>query len=277
MQLTGVGGTPFVVTTPVGGFQMNGNSLYFWTGSSSWYNVPLALNTWYHIVFMQNGTFCVNGVLNTGASPGTYGSAVSGALSIGGSGNTFVGNIALFKFYNSNIGGSAAVQNYNTLAYNNASALTPLLGNVQNNIAVLQTNPVVSGNLTVASNVIIGSAATATCPLHVQASNANGSIWASGDITAFSDARIKSNISEIEDAVSKVNMLRGVTFNRSDMPDNDRRYAGVIAQEVANVLPECVYVNTDGMMSVAYGNLVSILIQAIKELSGKICVLEGSV
>ena len=59
---------------------------------------------------------------------------------------------------------------------------------------------------------------------------------------------------------------QGVTFNKLDHHD-DRRHAGVIAQEVEKVLPEVVYTDKDGMKSVAYGNVIGLLIEAIKELA----------
>ena len=93
-----------------------------------------------------------------------------------------------------------------------------------------------------------------------------GSITASGDITAYSDIRVKENIEVIENALEKVKAIRGVTFNRTDLEnDNGARHAGVIAQEVLEVLPEVVRTNDKGMYSVAYGNIVGLLIEAIKE------------
>jgi len=94
-----------------------------------------------------------------------------------------------------------------------------------------------------------------------------GEIYASGDIIAFSDERKKTDIEPIPNALEKVLQLRGVTFNKLD--DDNRRHAGVIAQEVEKVLPEVVYTSEDGTKSVAYGNLVGLLIEAIKELAGK--------
>jgi ubiquitin/predicted acyltransferase (DUF342 family) len=93
----------------------------------------------------------------------------------------------------------------------------------------------------------------------------NGSIYASGDLVAFSDERKKTNIETIPNALEKVLQLRGVTFDKID--GDDRRHAGVIAQEVEKVLPEVVYTDKDGMKSVAYGNVIGLLIEAIKELA----------
>jgi len=95
----------------------------------------------------------------------------------------------------------------------------------------------------------------------------NGTIYASGDLIAFSDERKKTNIEPIPNALEKVLQLRGVTFDKID--GDDRRHAGVIAQEVEKVLPEVVYTDKDGMKSVAYGNVIGLLIEAIKELAHK--------
>jgi|UniRef100_A0A6C0JFH5 ubiquitin len=96
----------------------------------------------------------------------------------------------------------------------------------------------------------------------------NGTIYASGDLIAFSDERKKTNIEPIPNALEKVLQLRGVTFDKID--GDDRRHAGVIAQEVEKVLPEVVYTDKDGMKSVAYGNVIGLLIEAIKEIKEKI-------
>ena len=90
--------------------------------------------------------------------------------------------------------------------------------------------------------------------------NLSGSFTASGNITAYSDERLKSNVEKIPNALDKVLNVRGVTF---DM--NSERATGVIAQVLVKVLPEAVFDNKDGMKSVAYGNIVGLLIEAIKE------------
>ena len=90
-------------------------------------------------------------------------------------------------------------------------------------------------------------------------------IWTRGDVTAYSDARVKDNIEVIENAVEKIKAIRGVTFTRNDREDTTKRFAGVIAQEVLEVLPEVVTEDALGTYSVAYGNLNALLIEAIKE------------
>nr|DAP25012.1 MAG TPA: Neck appendage like protein [Bacteriophage sp.] len=99
---------------------------------------------------------------------------------------------------------------------------------------------------------------------------AQDEIISSGDITAFSDIRLKTNIEKIENALDKVCQLSGYTY---DM--NDKRRTGVIAQEVEKVLPEVVQDREDGYKTVAYGNMIGLLIEAIKELKEEIKVIKN--
>ena len=104
-------------------------------------------------------------------------------------------------------------------------------------------------------------------------------IWTSGNVTAYSDARVKTNIEVIDNALDKVCQLSGYTFDRTDQPDLARQ-TGVIAQEVIKVLPEAVLngptdKDPDGHYSVAYGNMVGLLIESTKEINGKVISLEA--
>ena len=99
-----------------------------------------------------------------------------------------------------------------------------------------------------------------------------GDFTASGDVTAYSDERLKSNITTIEDALDKVKAMRGVMFDKTNSLTGElRQSTGVIAQETEEVLPEVVH-NDDntGYKSVAYGNIVGVLIEAIKEQQSQI-------
>jgi len=92
----------------------------------------------------------------------------------------------------------------------------------------------------------------------------SGNLTMSGDITAYSDSRVKENIATIENALSKVLALRGVSYNRIDSDDKKTKI-GVIAQETLTVVPEVVNQDNDGMYNVSYGNLAGLFIEAIKE------------
>jgi len=96
-----------------------------------------------------------------------------------------------------------------------------------------------------------------------------GAITATGNITAYSDEKIKKNVKVIPNALDKVSRIRGVTFERTDI-ESDKRYTGVIAQEIEAVLPEVVQEDSKGIKTVAYGNIVGLLIEAIKELKAEI-------
>ncbi len=105
------------------------------------------------------------------------------------------------------------------------------------------------------------------------------SLTSSGNVTAYSDSRLKTDISTINDALGTVGKLRGVNYKwlRSGQSD-----IGVIAQEVEAVVPEVVktteVAGLDGMeevKSVDYGRLVGVLINAINELKAEVDELKG--
>lgn len=88
----------------------------------------------------------------------------------------------------------------------------------------------------------------------------NGSFTATGNVTAFSDVRLKDNIETLDG--SKVLEMRGVSYTKEG-----EKGSGVIAQELEKVAPELVHTmeDEDGTKSVAYGNLVGYLIEAVKD------------
>jgi len=98
----------------------------------------------------------------------------------------------------------------------------------------------------------------------------SGNFTATGNITAYSDIRLKEDIKPIEDAVSKVQQLTGNTYTRNDLKDPERRYGGVIAQEVEVVLPEAVNDSEDGTKTVDYNAMIALLIESIKELKAEV-------
>ena len=84
-----------------------------------------------------------------------------------------------------------------------------------------------------------------------------------------SDIRMKSNIKTIDNPLSKVNKLRGVTYNWNSDLDGDTR-VGFVAQEVDDVMSELTFVNKkteDKLMGVHYQDVTALLVEAIKELS----------
>ena len=96
----------------------------------------------------------------------------------------------------------------------------------------------------------------------------------SGVVTApnfvsSSDIRLKSEVETIANALALVSALRGVRFTM-----DGSRQIGVVAQEAEPVLPEVVRVGEAGQLSVAYGNITGLLIEAVKELAARVAALE---
>jgi len=90
----------------------------------------------------------------------------------------------------------------------------------------------------------------------------NGTIRATGDVISNSDIRLKSDIKPINNPIETVKALNGKTYIK-----DDKASIGLIAQEVEEVLPQLVHTASDemGTKSVAYGNIVAVLIEAVKE------------
>jgi hypothetical protein len=108
----------------------------------------------------------------------------------------------------------------------------------------------------------------------------NGNMVTLGDITAFgsvSDITRKENVVKISNALDKIKKVSGYTYNYIGNPTP---MTGVVAQEFEEVLPEVVYsiVSMDGTTSkaVRHGNIVGLLIEAIKELEAQIAELKNS-
>jgi len=100
----------------------------------------------------------------------------------------------------------------------------------------------------------------------------SGQVYAFGNVTAASDARLKTDVEQIRDALTLVNRMRGVFYKRVDTDENQ---VGVIAQEMQEIIPQVVSENADGMLGVSYGNLTAVLIEAVKELSERLDKIEA--
>ena len=121
----------------------------------------------------------------------------------------------------------------------------------------------------VGNEMVLQSAGSST--LRLDASNNArffGNLQVDGSFTELSDISLKENIEIIPNALEKIHQIRGITYKRKDI--EGYRQAGVIAQEVEKVLPEVVHDDPTGIKSVAYGNLVSLLIEAVKEQQSQI-------
>jgi hypothetical protein len=88
-----------------------------------------------------------------------------------------------------------------------------------------------------------------------------------GTVNTTSDERAKKDITPITGALNKVQQLGGYSFT---LKETDERSSGVIAQEVQKVMPELVQEGAEGLLAVQYGNMVGLLIEAIKEQQAQI-------
>ena len=177
----------------------------------------------------------------------------SGTLSWSAAGATLAADTSTTTLY---LGMSAA----STGQWTGAKVSTSLVYNASTNIlstpglavtASTASTNATSGALIVTGGVGVGGAVFTT-----------GNITSAADIISNSDRRMKSDIQPITSALEKVQAITGVTFIKNGV---EKRTAGVIAQDVLAVHPEVVHENEDGMLSVSYGNMVGLLIEAIKE------------
>lgn len=97
----------------------------------------------------------------------------------------------------------------------------------------------------------------------------SGNTTARGNLTAYSDRRLKRDITRIDGALDKLLTLSGVTYTRVDTGE---RGTGLVAQEVETVFPEAVQTHTDELQtkSVAYGNLLGAVVEALRELKDEV-------
>jgi hypothetical protein len=130
--------------------------------------------------------------------------------------------------------------------------------------------------ITAAGNVGIGTTTPGTYKLNVAGDVYTTGLWIS------SDAKLKKNVKTIDSALDKVVKMNGVQyeFNRENfvvknLPQG--KHFGVIAQELENVMPEAVKVDEDGTRSVAYAEIIPVLIEAIKAQQKEIELLKQKV
>lgn len=93
-----------------------------------------------------------------------------------------------------------------------------------------------------------------------------GAIYATGNISAFSDQRYKQNIVRMDHSLDAIRSLSGYYYTRDDYLPGER-HIGLLAQEVKEVLPEAVsYDSPNDKYSVNYNCLIAPVVEAIKEL-----------
>ena len=179
------------------------------------------------------------------------------------------------KLYSDGTNGIITV--LNSFAVMNNDASENLLSAVPDGAVTLYHNNV--AKLATEAN---GTQITGGLGVNTASSSTAGEIRATNEITAYysSDERLKENITTIENALDKVNAIRGVKFDWKDDHIEKRggedgyfvrkHDVGIVAQDVEKVLPEVVAKREDGTLGVKYEKLIGLLVQAINELSDKV-------
>lgn len=190
-----------------------------------------------------------------------------------GVGTTDTSNTALVVSYSNLVPASVATFNQtgsgNLLVLTNTSGIQ-FIADANGNVGIGSTIPRmrldVEGSAAVSGELIVGSNVSITGDLDVSAD-----IHTRGNLVATSDGRVKADLHRIEGALDKVTQLTGYTYSRTDqIPSEPRRETGLIAQDVAKVLPEAVQSTSDGTLGIAYGNMMGLIIEAIKELRSEV-------
>ena len=133
-------------------------------------------------------------------------------------------------------------------------------GDLRVNGAITSTSSVTMTSVTVTGNVTV-----------------NGNITATGTITASSDARLKKNLTPIENPLEKILNLEGLYYNWKDKKRGEERQMGLVAQKTEAVFPEAVRTDAKGMKSINYNSLVAPLIEALREEVQKTKTLEDKI
>lgn len=204
-----------------------------------------------------------------------------------GNSNTSLGAISMLNFKNGNnnisIGDSSA-HNLSTGSYNIIiGSKTPVLDSASTQQLHL-AQAIFGKNIYDSTQVQLGIGTRNPMGHRLMV---NGNLYASGIISSpngfnqVSDERLKIKIRPIENAIDKIQRLHGIYFHWNPslstiQKDGGRRHVGMLAQEVEKVLPEAVSTRNDDIKTktVSYGDLVPLLIEALKENVQKVMVLE---
>ena len=212
----------------------------------------------------------------------------SGIVNIGGGGPGLSRQFAGLSIVSSNV--NTGIPALNIVQYGRDNIITMVgytgMSNVVSaigNVGIGTTNP--SSNLHVVGTILIEGLAQFNQDLDI-----NGNMYVDGNAyvagneitglmnTNTSDRRLKKDFEKITHALDKVKSLTGYTFARVEEKYGNKRFTGLMAQDVAEVLPEAVveYSETaqeEKYLSLAYGNMMGLIVEAIKELSDEVASL----
>jgi len=247
-------GATSINNTTVGGVTLNGGAITAAGALAMGTNAITGVTT----ISAGTGSSSIGGVTLTGG-------AITGATTI--SATTFTGALN----GNATSAGYATSASYATSAtylsggpvscttFTNSTPST-FTGDLTGNASYAYS----AGGLANTPTITVGAITAPTTTNTINSLIINAGTCTGVDFVATSDRRLKSDISTISNALDTVKNMRGVYFTRLG---ETKRSVGVIAQEVEEVLPEVVH--GDDMKSVSYGNIVGLLIEAVKELAEK--------
>jgi hypothetical protein len=192
--------------------------------------------------------------------------------------NYFKNNLMNGNPYNINIFGDIMIKNHNSknLLSTYSSGTTDfiyLFGDASSNIANIKYKLTVDGNITCNTGGIENADA-----LYVNGpSSINGTlvviekIYAISGISSLSDRNVKDELQIITNSLEKIKQLTGYTYKRTD---TGKKETGLIAQDVEKVLPEVINKTKDDKLSIDYGNMMGLVVEAIKSLEKRLNTLE---
>jgi hypothetical protein len=258
-----------------------GDRFLQWTGSTfAWSSVNVDLTN-------LNAGYLTSGTVPVARMSGTYNIAISGRAATSGNADTVSNGVYTNSYYSdpawlgiswSKVSGKPSfatvatsgsytdLTNKPTIPSTFVSSVgsgNGLTGGTITSTGSLSMSGSYSGTFTASGLASSGSISAASNI------TAQGNITAAGNVTAYSDRKLKDNLEKIGDALAKVRQLTGYTYTRKDLDDKTKRHTGLIAQDVEVVLPEAVE-EYDGIKGVAYGNMMGLVFEAIKELDDKL-------
>jgi hypothetical protein len=199
----------------------------------------------------------VSGNVGIGRNNPSYALDVNGSLNVGGNSKAYI-------MADANVGDARLnIRDYSNrfIDFYHTSTTVGSITGFNGTMEGLNFN---NGRMVLDSRGNIGIGTTSP----VYSLQVEGDVYASGDVISFSDERLKTNIETIPNAMDKIEQLRGVYYTH--IP-TQKRSLGLIAQEAKKVIPELVIdKGEDNYMGVAYGNIVGMLVEGIKELSDSI-------
>jgi len=168
-------------------------------------------------------------------------------------------NVSNIKVSNTLIIGEEGPEGY--VASINGSVLIRNDCNINQNLSVM--------GITRINTLSVSNGANISNTLNVSNIVLANDLVIGGNITSTSDKRLKENIIPLSDCLSKITKLKGYSFTRNDLEDKNKKYLGLMAQEVEEAFPELV-VETNGIKSINYQSFVAVLLECIKELNDKL-------